>query len=143
MSVIHPGSIYSIPVLSHCQLLRELVGMAIYAMEIEFVPWVYGADHMTISQSNRLMQTYYVTKVQKILLISSVMILCSVYYNNFGGFPSCSLQGGNTPLHCACYSGHGEVVSTLVKAGANIEAVDRVRLASTVSVKPKFGSSIK
>ena len=69
--------------------------------------------------------------MQKILWISAVMILCSVYYNDFAGFPSCSLQDGRTPLHYACHGGHGEVVSTLVKAGANIEAVDGVCLAST------------
>jgi ankyrin repeat protein len=36
------------------------------------------------------------------------------------------LQNGLTPLHEACVKGHVEVVSELLKAGAMIEARERV-----------------
>jgi ankyrin repeat protein len=37
-----------------------------------------------------------------------------------------SLQDGCTPLHYACYEGTVEVVSVLLAAGANIEALGQV-----------------
>ena len=36
------------------------------------------------------------------------------------------LQFGYTPLHEACQNGHYQVVEALMKAGANIEAVNKV-----------------
>jgi ankyrin repeat protein len=39
---------------------------------------------------------------------------------------STSLQDGMTPLHEACQGGHVEVVSVLLTAGANLEAIDNV-----------------
>jgi ankyrin repeat protein len=37
-----------------------------------------------------------------------------------------SLQHGSTPLHHACHEGKDEVVSVLLAAGANIEALGKV-----------------
>jgi ankyrin repeat protein len=36
------------------------------------------------------------------------------------------LQGGRTPLHIACQSGHAEVVFVLLTAGAALEDQDQV-----------------
>jgi ankyrin repeat protein len=41
-------------------------------------------------------------------------------------FPFDFLQYQETPLHCACWRGHVEVVSELLAAGAHIESRDSV-----------------
>jgi hypothetical protein len=44
-----------------------------------------------------------------------------------------------TPLHYACYHGHVEVVTVLVRAGAQIDAQDRVW---TVEIRVDLSSSV-
>jgi ankyrin repeat protein len=39
------------------------------------------------------------------------------------------LQAGWTPLHDAAGNGHSEAIQILITAGANLDAVDKVRCA--------------
>ena len=52
------------------------------------------------------------------------MLLC--YYCVIIKGCVCALQGGRTPLHFSAYYGHGEVVDTLVNAGATVDVIDKV-----------------
>ena len=52
------------------------------------------------------------------------MLLC--YYCVIIKGCVCALQGGDTPLHWAAYYGHGEVVDTLVNAGATVDVINNV-----------------
>ena len=52
------------------------------------------------------------------------MLLC--YYCVIIKGCVCALQEGNTPLHYAAYKGHGEVVDTLVNAGATVDVINNV-----------------
>ena len=38
------------------------------------------------------------------------------------------MQGGSTPLHLAVQHGHNQVVQTMIRLGADISAVNKVRL---------------
>jgi ankyrin repeat protein len=52
---------------------------------------------------------------------------------------TCLLQDRLTPLHHACSEGHVEVVTVLVRAGAQIDAQDRVW---TVEIRVDLSSSV-
>ena len=52
------------------------------------------------------------------------MLLC--YYCVIIKGCVCALQNGRTPLHWAASKGHGEVVDTLVNAGATVDVIDTV-----------------
>ena len=52
------------------------------------------------------------------------MLLC--YYSVIIKECVCALQDGDTPLHWAAYQGHGEVVDTLVNAGATVDVINNV-----------------
>jgi ankyrin repeat protein len=51
---------------------------------------------------------------------------------------TCLLQLGLTPLHHACSGGHAEVVTVLMRAGAQVDAQDRVW---TVEIRVDLSSS--
>ena len=52
------------------------------------------------------------------------MLLC--YYCVIIKGCVCALQNDHTPLHCAAYYGYGEVVDTLVNAGATVDIINKV-----------------
>jgi ankyrin repeat protein len=52
---------------------------------------------------------------------------------------TCLLQSGYTPLHHACSGGHVEVMTVLLRAGAQIDAQDEVW---TVEIRVDLSSSV-
>lgn len=57
-------------------------------------------------------------------------VLCTDCHNVCGHGWGCGLQGTKaTPLHLVSYVGHMELVSMLVEAGADVNALNKVQLA--------------
>ena len=67
----------------------------------------------------------HVINVQLSIIRSTLSYSCRKYKHCT---ISVHMQGGSTPLHLAVQNGHNQVVQTLIRLGADISAVNKVRL---------------